>query len=363
MTRRPRPLTNLASEDRVVLFPSLGHLSRDGEHWIVDVHGDVSAAGRLDARQADAAQAAASGRCGPAMKRSRASCFSERIARFVAVDRPGRRIAVRIGERVVPLPKKTRRNGHFQAAVRVPVDLCSRWCQPVRESRSLLPLDVCQSDRPAVDASGQVHLLGRTGLSIISDIDDTLKHSLRRLQADAAHQHVPAAVRDDSRHGGAVSRMVGRGSGVSLRLVQPWQLYEHLAEHLAAEGFPAGSFHLRAFRLRDHLLRRLLMLRRSGKAERDSVARQDVPRSGSSSWSATPASTIRRSTARWPAAFLSKSPASSFASSTGRTTRRRATPAPSAASIRRWSGSIATRKSSATCGCLLVGCIASDAPL
>jgi phosphatidate phosphatase APP1 len=45
----------------------------------------------------------------------------------------------------------------------------------------------------------------------------------------------------------------------------PWQLYEHLAEHLASEGFPTGSFHLRHFRLRDHLLRRILMLRRSGK--------------------------------------------------------------------------------------------------
>src|SRR5439155_2309238 len=46
----------------------------------------------------------------------------------------------------------------------------------------------------------------------------------------------------------------------------PWQLYEHLVAHLAEEGFPTGSFHLRSFRLRDHLLRRILMLRRSGKA-------------------------------------------------------------------------------------------------
>src|SRR5947208_5590108 len=47
MTRRPRPLTNLARGDRVVLFPSLGHLSRDGRHWIVHVHGDVSTAGKM----------------------------------------------------------------------------------------------------------------------------------------------------------------------------------------------------------------------------------------------------------------------------------------------------------------------------
>ena len=45
--RRTRPLTNLHSEDRVVLFPSFGHLSQAGDHWIIDVHGDVSAAGRL----------------------------------------------------------------------------------------------------------------------------------------------------------------------------------------------------------------------------------------------------------------------------------------------------------------------------
>jgi phosphatidate phosphatase APP1 len=57
-----------------------------------------------------------------------------------------------------------------------------------------------------------------------------------------------------------------RGAAFHYVSSSPWQLYEHLAEHLAEEGFPAGTFHLRAFRLRDHLLRRILMLRRSGKA-------------------------------------------------------------------------------------------------
>ena len=35
------------AEDHVVLYPTLGHLSRDGRHWIVDVHGDVSAPGKM----------------------------------------------------------------------------------------------------------------------------------------------------------------------------------------------------------------------------------------------------------------------------------------------------------------------------
>src|SRR5688572_24999024 len=40
----PRPsnqATNLQHDETVVLFPSLGHLSPDGETWHVQVHGEV----------------------------------------------------------------------------------------------------------------------------------------------------------------------------------------------------------------------------------------------------------------------------------------------------------------------------------
>jgi phosphatidate phosphatase APP1 len=45
----------------------------------------------------------------------------------------------------------------------------------------------------------------------------------------------------------------------------PWQLYRQVSDHLTEVGFPAGSYHLRSFRLRDHLIRRLLLFKRSGK--------------------------------------------------------------------------------------------------
>ena len=88
MKRRPRPLTNLADEDRVVLFPSLGHLSRDERHWVVDFHGDVSAAGKLTLGKRLLLKLLQR-----SMRASDASfsseLFQERIARFVARDRPG----------------------------------------------------------------------------------------------------------------------------------------------------------------------------------------------------------------------------------------------------------------------------------
>src|SRR5262245_32688336 len=172
MRRRPRPLTDLADGDRVVLFPSLGYLSSDQRHWIVQIHGDVSAAGRMTLGKRLLLKLLQ--RTMRATNEDFASpLFQERIARFLAQDRPGRRIALRIGEAIVPLPKTSRRNGHFQSLIKVP-------CEEVAESRSPaandLPLAVhsinCEAPQP-----GRAYLLAPRGLSVISDIDDTLKHS------------------------------------------------------------------------------------------------------------------------------------------------------------------------------------------
>jgi len=257
--RRPRPLTNLARGDRVVLYPSVGYLSRDQRDWIVGVHGDISSAGKMSLGKRVLLKL---------LKRAmRASdddvaspLFHERIDRFVAQDRRGIRVAVRIGDEVYGLPKKSRPNGQFQAAVRIPVGQI-RVDRPSQcAAESCLSVEVC-----GARVSGRVHLLEPTGLSVISDIDDTLKHShvacKRTLLANTFLRPFEAIP------GMAPLFRQWSADGAAFHYVSssPWQLYEHLAEHLASEGFPAGSFHLRPFRLRDHLLRRILMLRRSGK--------------------------------------------------------------------------------------------------
>ena len=259
MTRRPAPQTNLACEDRVVLFPSLGHLSRDGQHWVVGIHGDVFADGKMGLTKRMLLKLLQRAMRAPDAA-MHSDLFQDRIARFVALDRPGRRVAVKIGEQVHVLPKRSRRNGHFQAAVRIPVGRLEEGC------RARIGLEVCDDDDRRSLAEGQVYLLGDTGVSVISDIDDTLKHSYvgckRTLLANTflrPFEVVPGMAP-------LFREWADEGAAFHYVSSSPWQLYRHLAEHLALEGFPAGSFHLRAFRLRDHLIRSILMLRRSGKA-------------------------------------------------------------------------------------------------
>src|SRR5262245_41120049 len=169
MTRRHRPQNDLAREDRVVLFPSLGKLSPSGDEWQIHIHGDISTAckpslgKRVLLRLLRRAM-------GAAAEEMASPLFQERIARFVARDRPGRKVAVRIGEAPFRLPKKSRHNGHFQAAVRIPASHVRDWAETAAVgSEKYLELEV-----PGAGAIGQAYLLEPTGLSIISDIDDTL---------------------------------------------------------------------------------------------------------------------------------------------------------------------------------------------
>jgi phosphatidate phosphatase APP1 len=260
MTSRKGPITNLSSEDEVQLFPSLAAPSVDGKHWMVNIHGDISADQPISFGKRmllkllrRTMRATAEDFASP--------LFQHRIRRFLAADRPGRRVAVRVGDEVHKLPKKSRRNGQFHATLRVPNNLARDWAESVAVGGDkYLPLEVVDAT-----ATGRAYLLEHTGLSVISDIDDTLKHSYvackRTLLTNTflrPYETIP---------GMAPLFRQWWADGAAFHYVSssPWQLYEHLTEHLANEGFPPGSFHLKLFRLRDHLLRRVLMLRRSGK--------------------------------------------------------------------------------------------------
>lgn len=266
MTRRDGPVTNLAPHDRVELFPSLGHLEPGGRHWRIAVHGEVyTSSGRVGLGKRFLLRLLQR-----AMKAPPASLdtdiFRGRIARFLATDCAGRRIAVQLGDEVHPLAKPSRRNGHFSGLIRLPVEAAG----PIElggcgdASRVNLAVHHPMATNPL--AGGQVFLLPAEGMSIISDIDDTLKHShvscKQSLLANTfLREFEPIAGMANLFRGWAAS-----GASVHYVSSSPWQLYRHLAEHLAQQGFPDGSYHLRAFRLRDHLIRRILMLRRSGKA-------------------------------------------------------------------------------------------------
>jgi phosphatidate phosphatase APP1 len=265
LPRRRDSLTNLQGDEQVVLFPTIGYRAGSGSDWHVQVHGDVFSHGNVTLGKKLLLRILQRLMKAP-VGAFESELFRYRIQRFLAIDRPGKRIAVKLGERVHRLPKPTRKNGHFSATLRLDEDLVLPHIRLTSSAHRQLALDVCNSQGDGLGLSGPVHLIEPDGVSIISDIDDTLKHShvmCRRtlLTNTFLKEFEPIA-------GMAQVFQAWEEQGAAFHYVSscPWQLYQHLQALFGASGFPQGSFHLRAFRLRDHLLRKILLMRRSGKA-------------------------------------------------------------------------------------------------
>ena len=98
--------TNMTRDETVELFPSLGHLEADGRTWRVLVHGEVFSR----AEQISLGKRILLQLLQRAMKATpeelQSDIFRQRIERFLAVDRAGKKITLRIGHDVHILPKK-----------------------------------------------------------------------------------------------------------------------------------------------------------------------------------------------------------------------------------------------------------------
>lgn len=257
---RTNPLTNLQRDDSVHLFPSLAALQPDGKAWRATVSGMVFRDGRLTL-----GKKLVLGILRRAMRASReefeTDLFRERVRGFVADASKGKRLAVRIGNDVYPLARRTKRSGLFHEDLTLPVEQSGIDS----DQEAMLPISLVDQQGVQLGPTGQVHLLTRRGVSVVSDIDDTIKETLvheRRtmLVNTFLREFTPIAGIGD-----LFRRWRQLGAAFHYVSSSPWQLYEPLAKYFDEVALPTGSFHLRAFRLRDHMLRRIFLGRRPAK--------------------------------------------------------------------------------------------------
>jgi len=263
-------ILNVFTHQQIILFPSIGQEVDGGAAWKITVSGAVIEPGKIPFPKRMLL---------PLLRRAMRAprdafdteIFKTRIHAFAATASRGRQIAIRIGGAMHLLPRKTTRAGMFEGSVYVPAD------ETGVEPHGCLNFKVIAAKSPgrraaAVECAGRAYLLPPKGTSVISDIDDTIKHSSvtnRRalLQNTFLREFQPV-------FGMAQLYRQWARQGAALHYVSssPWQLYNPLAslcgdDEMAEEKFPGGTFHLRYFRLADHMLRRFMFVRLRGKAK------------------------------------------------------------------------------------------------
>jgi phosphatidate phosphatase APP1 len=169
--------------------------------------------------------------------------FRERAQMFMVDNERSKSLSISVSGRTVILAS-SEANGHFEDQITVNES----------QGKSGEWIEIRAVTRPGDSRVfvGRIQLIGRRGVSVVSDIDDTIKDSnvfdRHELAANTfAREFRPVIGMPDLYRRWAV------GGDVVFHYVSgsPFQLYPALAQFVEREGFPKGSFNLRPFRLKD----------------------------------------------------------------------------------------------------------------
>lgn len=256
-------VSDLKPGQQATLFPSLGYFDVRRKRWRALVHGRVFIDGRIPIGTRILLRGLKK-----AMKATpeevASETFQQRIDGFLAAPGRRRRIVLEISGHQYRLRRRTRRNGAFYGTLSLPEDVLASQPDPWPSQTTSMRL-LQSKDDLETPVSGSIHLVPPRGVSVISDIDDTIKmtEATSRQEMLANTFLRPFEVVE----GMVQLYQAWQAAGCEFHYVSssPWQLYQPLAELCSVSGFPAGSMHLRYFRVRDEMFKRFRPVRRNSK--------------------------------------------------------------------------------------------------
>jgi len=234
----------LRGDEQVVIFTTAAHVSDDGQSYIVPIHGWVFEPDEDKLlRRATVAAVRASLDLDEGSPES--TVLEQRLRWFLVDNQRGKRVVLRVGD-IEQSFGPTDAQGHFEGSMLVPIEVAEKASKD-----AVLRLEVVSSAYPPGTFVGQALLVDRAGLSVLSDIDDTIKLS-NVLDKKALLRNT--LLKDFVAVPGMAElyrRFAEHGASFHYVSCGPWQLYEPLTTFLRDTGFPAAVLSLKRFRLKD----------------------------------------------------------------------------------------------------------------
>ncbi len=191
--------------------------------------------------------------------------YFPRIMPFVSDGAKNRSVAVELGSQTIRLRKRTKSNGHFSQFVSLPNEFVQSHAVKLPCGRSVLDLRLNSDGADLESNVSRVYLMPQTGVSIISDIDDTIKDSEINDRKELLANTFLRSFRSIAGMAEIYQQFREHGTDFHYVSSSPWQLLPPINEMFERDRFPNGSIHLRYFRLRNHMLQRMVRIKRSGK--------------------------------------------------------------------------------------------------
>ena len=240
-------LSTLASDEYIQFFRTAAIFIENENVWRIPIHGWVYEPQSSYFRKALFSQAIKT-KYGLKVAEQNKHIYDRRLNLLIADNERNKIITIQLAGENYTLPKSAP-NGHFSTELTVANDV-------IAKHRRGNIVDFNTSLEDGRQFSGQVQLLSEEGLSVISDIDDTIKVSQvldHQALIDNTFLKEFTAVAGMS---DAYQQLVNKDNQLSFHYVSssPWQLYAPLEEFVDQENFPRATFSLRAIRFRDTTL-------------------------------------------------------------------------------------------------------------
>jgi phosphatidate phosphatase APP1 len=239
------PGAEIDRNEEVLFYPTYGKMENDGKIWTLQVRGSVYDP-EMDSVKRAVFIEGMRRTLGVEANSPQAAILEQRLRPFLVDHKSGKEITIQIGPTIARLGQSGA-DGSIATQVRLQADLVPALGQE-SVARSL-NFEVVLPKTDPRRFNGRVQLIGLTGWSVISDIDDTIKISQ---VADRKEMLANTFLREFRAVPGmadAYRQLAEDGFAFHYVSGSPWQLYKPLADFFLKERFPAGSLHLKNFRL------------------------------------------------------------------------------------------------------------------
>lgn len=240
--------------EQIVFYPS--YASRTGGGWNVVVQGVV-----FDSRMTWLRRMPVMGLLRRAMRVDSSSLdfFRDRMRQFLLDCPHGRQIIVNVDGKP-QIVAESGVAGLFRSEVPVTPEQLQTFPHETIGGTNWVQFQAVLPTGDHREFHGKAQLVEPIGVSVISDVDDTIKHSNVPNRRDLFHNTFARTFKSVSGMPELYRDCYAAGATFHYVSASPWQLFGPLSEFWQSEGLPPGSFHLKRFRIRD-TARKLRMAR------------------------------------------------------------------------------------------------------
>jgi len=249
LSKVPNYLTGkIASDERVVFFPTVAN-KINITHWSVPIHGWIFEP-ELESRKRRVAIKGL-GKLFQVNDSEEKRLLKRRLMPFTVDNQSMKYVNIKLGNGsgIHRLPR-SRKDGHFTSQLTLHDD------ELHGNDEGIMHYNAVDRERTF---EGSIHLLPSTGVSIISDIDDTVKITNYLSKKEfykntflREFQEVPGMKE-------LFHKCKSEYESCSIHYVSasPYQLFEELHSFFERAGFPSATFHLKRIRVKDKTLLQL----------------------------------------------------------------------------------------------------------